>query len=41
MKLTEEFLKGLISPGVIFEELGFNYIGPVNGHDLPAPPPSG
>lgn len=36
VKLTEEFLKGLISPGVIFEELGFNYIGAVNGHDLPA-----
>ncbi len=36
MKLTEEFLKGLLSPGVLFEELGFNYIGPVNGHDLPA-----
>ncbi|MCS7262580.1 MAG: 1-deoxy-D-xylulose-5-phosphate synthase [Aquificaceae bacterium] len=36
MKLTEEFLKGLISPGVFFEELGFNYIGPVDGHDLPA-----
>ncbi|MCS7308274.1 MAG: 1-deoxy-D-xylulose-5-phosphate synthase, partial [Aquificaceae bacterium] len=36
MKLTEEFLKGLISPGVIFEELGFNYIGPVDGHDIPA-----
>lgn len=35
-KLTEEFLKGLISPGIIFEELGFNYIGPVNGHDLQA-----
>ncbi|SHK51175.1 1-deoxy-D-xylulose-5-phosphate synthase [Thermocrinis minervae] len=35
-KLTEEFLKGLISPGVIFEELGFNYIGPINGHDLRA-----
>ena len=34
MKLTEEFLKGLISPGVIFEELGFNYIGPIDGHDL-------
>lgn len=34
VKLTEEFLKGLISPGVLFEELGFNYIGPVNGHDL-------
>ena len=36
MKLTEEFLKGLLSPGVLFEELGFNYIGPVDGHDLPA-----
>ncbi|RMH04135.1 MAG: 1-deoxy-D-xylulose-5-phosphate synthase, partial [Aquificota bacterium] len=36
VKLTEEFLKGLISPGVFFEELGFNYIGPLNGHDLPA-----
>ncbi|RUM27789.1 MAG: 1-deoxy-D-xylulose-5-phosphate synthase [Aquifex sp.] len=36
MKLTEEFLKGLISPGVLFEELGFNYIGPIDGHDLRA-----
>jgi len=36
MKLTEEFMKGLISPGIIFEELGFNYIGPIDGHDLPA-----
>lgn len=36
MKLTEEFLKGLLSPGVLFEELGFNYIGPMNGHDLPS-----
>ncbi len=36
MKLTEELLKGLISPGIIFEELGFNYIGPVDGHDLKA-----
>ncbi|RUM32446.1 MAG: 1-deoxy-D-xylulose-5-phosphate synthase [Aquifex sp.] len=36
MKLTEEFLKGIISPGVLFEELGFNYIGPIDGHDLPA-----
>ncbi|HHJ63911.1 MAG TPA: 1-deoxy-D-xylulose-5-phosphate synthase, partial [Aquifex aeolicus] len=34
MKLTEEFFKGLISPGIIFEELGFNYIGVVDGHDL-------
>ncbi len=36
MKLTEEFMKGLISPGVIFEELGFNYIGVIDGHDLEA-----
>ncbi len=34
MKLTEEFLKGLISPGVFFEELGFNYIGVIDGHEL-------
>ncbi len=36
MKLTEEFLKGLISPGVIFEELGFNYIGVIDGHNIEA-----
>jgi 1-deoxy-D-xylulose-5-phosphate synthase len=36
LKLTEEFLKGLISPGIIFEELGFNYIGVVDGHNLPS-----
>ncbi len=36
MKLTEEFLKGLISPGVLFEELGFNYIGVIDGHNIPA-----
>jgi 1-deoxy-D-xylulose-5-phosphate synthase len=36
MKLTEEFMKGLISPGVIFEELGFNYIGVIDGHDIEA-----
>ena len=30
----EEFAKGLIAPGVLFEELGFTYIGTVNGHDL-------
>lgn len=34
-KRVEEFLKSLITPGIIFEELGFTYIGPVNGHDLP------
>jgi len=35
MKLFEEFMKGLISPGIIFEELGFNYIGVIDGHNLP------
>ncbi|MBB5322675.1 1-deoxy-D-xylulose-5-phosphate synthase [Marinobacter oulmenensis] len=34
-KKTEEHFKGLIAPGTLFEELGFNYIGPVDGHDLP------
>lgn len=32
---TEELLKGFFLPGVLFEELGFNYIGPIDGHDLP------
>jgi len=32
---TEEHVKGMISPGTLFEELGFNYIGPIDGHDLP------
>jgi 1-deoxy-D-xylulose-5-phosphate synthase len=31
---TEESLKGLFVPGMLFEELGFRYIGPVDGHDL-------
>jgi 1-deoxy-D-xylulose-5-phosphate synthase len=31
---TEESLKGLFVPGLLFEELGFRYIGPVDGHDL-------
>lgn len=35
VKLTEEYMKGMISPSTIFEELGFNYIGPIDGHDLP------
>ncbi|NUF48653.1 1-deoxy-D-xylulose-5-phosphate synthase [Gilliamella sp. ESL0250] len=34
IKKTEEHLKGLITPAVLFEELGFNYIGPVDGHDV-------
>ncbi len=32
---TEEHVKGMIAPGTLFEELGFNYIGPIDGHDLP------
>jgi 1-deoxy-D-xylulose-5-phosphate synthase len=32
---TEEHFKGMIAPGTLFEELGFNYIGPIDGHDLP------
>lgn len=32
---TEENIKGLVAPGTLFEELGFNYIGPIDGHDLP------
>jgi len=31
----EEHMKGMVMPGTLFEELGFNYIGPVDGHDLP------
>jgi len=32
---TEEHVKGMIVPGTLFEEMGFNYIGPIDGHDLP------
>ncbi|MGI9229494.1 MAG: 1-deoxy-D-xylulose-5-phosphate synthase [Gammaproteobacteria bacterium] len=35
-KRAEEHIKGMIAPGVLFEEFGFNYIGPVDGHNLPA-----
>ncbi len=35
LKLLEEFMKGLISPGILFEELGFNYIGVIDGHNIP------
>ena len=34
-KRTEEHVKGMLVPGTLFEELGFNYIGPIDGHDLP------
>ena len=33
---AEEHIKGLIVPGTLFEELGFNYVGPIDGHDLGA-----
>jgi len=33
---AEEHIKGLVVPGTLFEEFGFNYIGPVDGHDLHA-----
>ncbi len=32
----EETIKGILVPGRIFEELGFRYIGPIDGHSLPA-----
>ncbi len=31
---TEEHIKGMVIPGTLFEELGFNYIGPIDGHDV-------
>ena len=31
----EEHMKGMVIPGTLFEELGFNYVGPIDGHDLP------
>ncbi|MDD4912634.1 MAG: 1-deoxy-D-xylulose-5-phosphate synthase [Sideroxydans sp.] len=33
-KRTEEHLKGMVIPGTMFEEFGFNYIGPIDGHDI-------
>ncbi len=35
-KTIEESVKNLWSPGMLFEELGFRYFGPINGHDIPA-----
>lgn len=32
----EDGVKSLLTPGILFEKLGFNYIGPVNGHDITA-----
>ena len=31
---SEEMMKGMVLPGTIFEELGFNYVGPMDGHDV-------
>ncbi|EAR08874.1 1-deoxy-D-xylulose-5-phosphate synthase [Reinekea blandensis] len=31
---AEEHMKGMVAPGTLFEELGFNYVGPVDGHDV-------
>jgi 1-deoxy-D-xylulose-5-phosphate synthase len=31
---SEEHMKGMVLPGTLFEELGFNYIGPIDGHDI-------
>jgi len=33
---AEEHLKGMVTPGTLFEEFGFNYLGPIDGHDLDA-----
>jgi 1-deoxy-D-xylulose-5-phosphate synthase len=33
---AEEHFKGMVTPSTLFEELGFNYIGPIDGHDLDA-----
>jgi len=33
---SEEHMKGMVLPGTMFEEMGFNYIGPIDGHDMKA-----
>jgi 1-deoxy-D-xylulose-5-phosphate synthase len=33
-KRAEEHMKGMVTPGTLFEEFGFNYIGPIDGHNL-------
>lgn len=35
-KRTEEHMKGMVVPGTLFDELGLNYIGPIDGHDIRA-----
>ncbi|PCI43357.1 MAG: 1-deoxy-D-xylulose-5-phosphate synthase [Moraxellaceae bacterium] len=34
VRKTEAHMKGMVSPATLFEELGFNYIGPIDGHDI-------
>jgi 1-deoxy-D-xylulose-5-phosphate synthase len=34
-KRAEEHIKGMVLPGTLFEEMGFSYYGPIDGHDLP------
>jgi 1-deoxy-D-xylulose-5-phosphate synthase len=33
---SEEHVKGMVLPGTLFEEMGFNYVGPIDGHDIKA-----
>ena len=35
VRKTEELMKALVAPGIVFEELGFTYIGPIDGHNIP------
>ncbi|MFZ5485162.1 MAG: 1-deoxy-D-xylulose-5-phosphate synthase [Pseudomonadota bacterium] len=35
-KKAEEHVKGMMTPGTLFEEFGFNYLGPIDGHDIDA-----
>jgi 1-deoxy-D-xylulose-5-phosphate synthase len=35
-KKAEEHVKGMVLPGTLFEEFGFNYFGPIDGHDIPS-----
>jgi 1-deoxy-D-xylulose-5-phosphate synthase len=35
MSRWEEHIKGMVMPSTLFEEFGFNYLGPIDGHDLP------
>jgi 1-deoxy-D-xylulose-5-phosphate synthase len=35
IRKTEELMKALVAPGILFEEIGFTYIGPIDGHNIP------